>query len=167
MAKQARRTAAAGAALLTAIAVGVATPALAQDASGDDPTTTAESFEQRREEAQQDFAQKLAEKLGIDADRVSGALDAVHEELAEEHAAQRLADLKERLAAAVSEGTLTQEQAAAIVAAHESGVLGGPGELRHQLRGPGGPDGPGEGGGGPVTSGFPSGAIAIAPGLSG
>lgn len=81
-------------------------------------------FEQLREDRREDFAARLAEELGLDTETVSEALEAVHEDLREEWSAERAARLTERLAEAVEDGDLTQEQADAILAAVEAGVLG-------------------------------------------
>jgi hypothetical protein len=82
------------------------------------------------------MAELLANELGISKEDVAAALERVETQLRTEAQEDRQADLKERLDAAVAEGTLTQEQADAILAAHEAGVLGG---------GPHGWGGPGPG----------------------
>lgn len=108
----------AGALTLTAT-VSALTPALAQDAD-EAPDTTRQERHAAREAA---FAEALAEELDLPADRVSAALDAVREQMREEAKAAHLTKLKERLDAAVEDGSLTQEQADAIYAAAESGVM--------------------------------------------
>lgn len=66
----------------------------------------------------EDFAQELADELGVDLDQVTDALEAIRERRAEEFAAEhadRLAELqtrlREQLDEAVEEGAVTQEQA--------------------------------------------------------
>jgi hypothetical protein len=109
-----------------------AIPALAQDttetATEDTATSTWEDAHADREAA---FADALAEELGLDTDTVAEAIATVREELQAERRAERLAVLQERLDQAVADGELTQEQADALIAAHEAGVIGG-------RRGPGG-----------------------------
>jgi hypothetical protein len=147
-----------------ALALGVGVPALALDdgtSSGITATTSAPTDDSggstsddrasRRAEAEQRFAEKLADELGIDADRVAEALQAVRDQMQEE----RLAELEQRLADAVQEGRLTQEQADALLErAREAQELGLPGlgrglgrghhGLGHGFGGPGGaPGGPG------------------------
>lgn len=107
-----------------------------------------------RTERRTAFAEALANELGVSVDEVTAALEKLHEEHKAdrpergdrpEHRgegqhrgegkhkgdrpgdpAERQAALKERLAEAVEEGKLTQEQAEAITAAVEAGVFGGP-----------------------------------------
>jgi hypothetical protein len=120
----------AGVAGAAALAFGVPAIAATDDGSTATPSPSApglEDLEERREAAVQDFAERLAEELGADADEVAAALETVREEMATERAAERLAALEERLAQAVEDGDLTQEQADAILEAAESGVLGGMG----------------------------------------
>ena len=69
------------------------------------------------------MAKALAEKLGLAEDKVATALT----ELREAHQAERAAALKERLDAAVQDGTLTQAEADAVTKAVEKGVIGGGG----------------------------------------
>jgi hypothetical protein len=126
------------------LALGIAIPA----AAFADPTPTPSSSatdattpEQRRAEHRDKLAEALAKELGIDQAKVAAALDKVDEQMRAEAKAERQAALKERLAAAVSEGKLTQAEADAILKASEAGVLGGPDGLggpgRHGLgRGP-------------------------------
>jgi hypothetical protein len=127
----------AGAAVL---GLGVALPAIA---FAQDPTpspgasaSAAADREERQEQRRDRMAELLAEELGISKEEVAAALEAVETQLRDEVRDERQAALKERLDAAVAEGTLTQEQADAILAAAEAGVLGG---------GPGGPHGHGPG----------------------
>lgn len=142
------RRALAGLGVTGVLLLGAAVPALAQDAT-ESPTTgeepTAEDREARAAEREQQFAAALAEELGIDEDTVAAALDTVRTRLTEERAAERRAALEERLAEAVAAGELTQEQADALLAAEEAGVLGrgfGP-RGGHGRGGFGGPFGPG------------------------
>ncbi len=149
------RRALAGLGVTGVLLLGAAVPALARDAT-ESPTTgeepTAEHREARAAEREQQFAAALAEELGIDEETVAAALDTVRTRLMEERAAERRAALEERLAEAVAAGDLTQEQADALLAAEEAGVLGrgfGPrgGHGRGGFGGPGGPGGPGGFGG--------------------
>ncbi len=64
-------------------------------------------------------AKALASKLGIDEAKVKTALD----EIRTEHTAQRATALKDRLAAAVKAGTLTQAEADAVQKAFDKGVI--------------------------------------------
>jgi hypothetical protein len=101
-----------------------------------------------RAKHQEELAAALATELGIDQAKVAAALEkiAAAREAArpdaapggradkpsgtpEERKAARIAELKTRLDAAVTAGTLTAEQSAAILKAAEAGVLpqGGPG----------------------------------------
>ncbi|MEU2662300.1 hypothetical protein [Micromonospora sp. NPDC007220] len=131
------------------LGVGLAAPTVAFAADGDTPapgasTSAAEGGDrqQQRADRQAEFAGKLAAELGVDTDKVTAAL----EKLREEHKpadrpgkgdrpekggkgdpADRQAAMKERLAQAVEDGKLTQEQADAVTAAAEAGVLPGPG----------------------------------------
>ncbi|MBX7265931.1 hypothetical protein KIF24_07730 [Micromonospora sp. Llam7] len=120
--------------------------ASATDQRQDDPRP-------ERGQQRQAFAEALAEELGVPTEQVTEAL----EKLREQHqpqgrpdggaghrgrggaeggtgdrrpgasAEERKEALAERLAQAVEDGKLTQEQADAITAAAEAGVLGGPG----------------------------------------
>lgn len=127
----------------------VAVPALAQD--GDETstgqtstgeTTTAETtdIEERRDELQSRLAEALAAELDLPVQEVEAALETVHEQFREERQERRLAGLEERLEAAVDEGSLTQQQADAILDAADAGVF--PGRPGHRgagaLRGAGG-----------------------------
>ena len=134
-----KKTFLAGLATAGVLGVGIAAPtiAMADDAANTDGTTATEeqSRDSRHEERKREHAQKLADALGVDVAKVTEALDSVHEAERAERAAEKPADaderkadradrLAERLAEAVEEGTLTQEQADAVTAAHEAGVLG-------------------------------------------
>ncbi|MDH2391449.1 hypothetical protein QCN29_22245 [Streptomyces sp. HNM0663] len=90
---------------------------------------------ERREERQQELASALAKELGVSEDKVTAALEKIHGEKQQERKEDRQQRLSERLKKAVEEGTLTQEQADAVLEAAESGVLpgghgGGPGHPR-------------------------------------
>lgn len=147
----------AGLAAAGVLGVGIAAPTVAFAADGATPTPSASASasengsderQQQRTDRQAEFAGKLAEELGVDTDKVTAAL----EKLREEHkpadrpdkgdrgdkgdrpekgekgdSADRKAAMKERLAQAVEDGKLTQEQADAITAAAEAGVFPGPG----------------------------------------
>lgn len=67
------------------------------------------------------LAKSLAESLGIDEASVKTAL----EDIRTARHAERAAALKPRLDEAVSDGTLTQEEADAVTKAVEEGVIGG------------------------------------------
>ena len=133
-----------------ALGVGVTIPALAQSGTeGPTEDATAEATETHRgplAEYRELFVESLATELGLPVEQVRDALQAVGDELREEVRADRLAALEERLAAAVEDGTLTQEQADAILEAADAGVfpLGGHGRFGHRHgRGPWGRgDGP-------------------------
>lgn len=132
-------TGAAGVLALTLAGPGIAS---AEPTPGASASATAQSdrdaARQQREDA---FAAALAQELGLDKAKVAAAVDKVRTAQAEEGKAQRVAELKTKLDEAVAAGKLTREQADAILAAAEAGVLpgghgphGGPGG-----RGPGGP----------------------------
>lgn len=140
------------------LGVGIAAPTMAFAADGGTPTLSASSSERpqqqdrqtdKRGDRQGEFAEALATELGVPTDKVTAAL----KKLREQHkpadrperpsAEDRQAALKERLDQAVTDGKITQEQADAIIAAAEAGVLTGPGGKG----GPGGRGGPGEKGG--------------------
>jgi ABC-type phosphate/phosphonate transport system substrate-binding protein len=93
--------------------------------------------EDKRAERQDALAEALAKELGIDKAKVAAALEKVHSDLAADAKADRLADLKTRLDQAVTEGTLTREQADAILKAAEAGVLPHGGGGGHHGGGPG------------------------------
>jgi len=132
----------------------VLNPAIAQD--GNQTPSDASPFgeqreqrEQRRAEHEAEFAAALADELDLPTEQVAEAIETVRERMREEHKAERLAHLKQRLDAAVADGTLTQEQADAIYAAAEAGTFPlhprgqrGPGQRGPGHRGPG-PRGPG------------------------
>lgn len=130
-------------AVVGVVSIGMIAPALAQDETADDTTVT-----DVREARQSEFAAALAEELGLDEETVATAIDTVRDDLRAAHHAERLAELEERLAEAVEAGRITQEQADALIAAHEAGefVGRGPGGRGHGGFGGLGP-GPGAGGG--------------------
>jgi hypothetical protein len=76
-----------------------------------------------REERDAALAKALAEKLGLEEAEVVQALT----EIRTAQQAERAAALKERLDAAVADGTLTQAEADAVTKAVEKGVIGGVG----------------------------------------
>ncbi|MBW3561194.1 MAG: hypothetical protein KY437_01720 [Actinobacteria bacterium] len=103
------------------LVVGAVIPATAQD---DPPTPQEESNGHANRGAHADaFAAALADELGIDRARVDDALRNVRADLQEQLRERRLTALEERLADAVEDGDLTQEQAEAILEAAEDGVL--------------------------------------------
>ncbi len=69
------------------------------------------------------LAKALADKLGLEEAKVAQALV----EIRTAQQAERAAALKERLDAAVADGTLTQAEADAVTKAVEQGVIGGVG----------------------------------------
>lgn len=124
------------------LALGIAAaPAVAYAADSDRSTTTRSEHRwgQHGADQQQKLAAALAKELGLEESKVSDALTKVREQLRTEAkanaeskddsarpgGADRAAALKERLAAAVKEGKLTQAEADAIIKATEAGVLGG------------------------------------------
>lgn len=116
-----------------ALAVAVASPALAEDPTPS-PSASSSAADQPDREAfraqrQDELAAALATELGIDKAKVAAALEKVRTAQQGKAQADRTAQLKTRLDAAVKAGTLTQEQADAILKAAEAGVLphGGPG----------------------------------------
>ncbi|WP_019869005.1 hypothetical protein [Salinispora oceanensis] len=134
----------AGLAAAGVLGVGVAAPTMAMAADNASPSPSASASAdaekgtdkaQQRSDRQAAFAEALAEKLGVEVDEVTTALEELHEQRAAERgdrserpdSADRQEALAQRLAQAVEDGKLTQEQADAISAATESGVLQGPG----------------------------------------
>lgn len=130
--------------LAAAGVLGVAAPTMAMAAGNTSPSPSASASAdaekgtdkaQQRSDRQAAFAEALAEKLGVEVDEVTTALEELREQRAAERgdrserpdSADRQEALAQRLAQAVEDGKLTQEQADAISAAAESGVLQGPG----------------------------------------
>lgn len=136
----------------TAGALGIALaggPALADptpSASAAPSTSAAPDPKAGHDQRQAELAAALATELGVDKDKVAAALAKVEAARRAEHQdrtppakpdpAERAADLKTRLDAAVKEGKLTAAEEAAILKAAEAGVLpaggphGGPGGRR-------------------------------------
>lgn len=75
-------------------------------------------------------AKILAAELNLDEAKVLETLKTVAANRQATQQADRAANLKERLDAAVKDGKLTQAQADAVTAAHDAGVLGGHGRNR-------------------------------------
>ncbi|WP_232533764.1 hypothetical protein [Plantactinospora sp. KBS50] len=158
-----RKNLLAGMAAAGVLSAGIAVPTLAfADDSGtpgatpsaSDSTSTDKGGD--RADRQSQFASELAEELGVSQDQVEAALTKIRDEHkpadredAKGDRGDWTAMLKERLAQAVTDGKLTQEQADAITAAIDAGVFPmgggpgghpGPGGWEH-----GGPDGDGAG----------------------
>jgi hypothetical protein len=113
-------------------------PAFAEDPtptpSASSSSSTQSDREAQRAQRQDEFAAALATELGIDKAKVAAALTKVQTAEESKHKADRIADLKTRLDAAVKSGSLTADQEAAILKAAEAGVLpgrGGPGGGGH------------------------------------
>ena len=94
-------------------------PAKPSTAPSADPSAKPTRPDPEKREAA--LAKSLAEKLGVDEATVTKALD----ELKAARQADRAAELKTRLDAAVKAGTLTQAEADAVTKAVEKGVIGG------------------------------------------
>ena len=131
-----------------ASAAGGATPTPSTSTSTSTSENGSDERQQQRSDRQAEFAEKLAKELGVDTDKVTAALEKLREEHKPadrpdkgerggkgerpEHgdrgdSVDRQAAMKERLAQAVEDGKLTQEQADAVTAAIEAGVFPGPG----------------------------------------
>jgi len=85
--------------------------------------TSADDRATKRAQQQDELATALAKELGIDKAKVAAALEKVQTEREAAAKAERLADLKTRLDAAVTAGKLTRAEADAILKAAENGVL--------------------------------------------
>jgi hypothetical protein len=128
MARSIRRTA-----TITALGVTGAAGVLALALAGPnvafaDPTPSPSSAAAadpatKRAQQQDELATALAKELGIDKAKVAAALEKVQAERDAAAKAERLADLKTRLDAAVTAGTLTRAEADAILKAAQNGVL--------------------------------------------
>ncbi len=94
-------------------------PAMPSTAPSADPSAKPTRPDPAEREAA--LAKALAEKLGVDRALVTKALD----EIKAARQADRAAELKTRLDAAVKAGTLTQAEADAVTKAVEKGVIGG------------------------------------------
>ncbi|MBB5825104.1 hypothetical protein [Micromonospora carbonacea] len=161
--KMSKKHVLAGLAAAGVLGVGIAAPTIAFAEEGT-PSPGASSSEhtdrqEKRAERQSEFAEALAKELGVSTDKVTAALEKVREQHKADRpglgkrgergergerpdAAERQAALKERLAQAVKDGKLTQEQADAITKAVEAGVFpGGGGSPGGWGRGHGGPAG--------------------------
>ena len=144
------RKSVAGIVVVGALTLGATIPALAQDATEDAGTDSTEDtgVDARallREEHRQEFADRVGEIVGVEGDELLAAMEQVREELRAEHRADMVAHLEERLADAVENGRLTQEEADAILEQAESGEF----PMGRIHRGHGGGHGPGMGLGGP------------------
>jgi hypothetical protein len=141
-------------ALLGVLVAGVVTagavlPALAQDAvepittgvTASEASTADDTARERRGPhgpRSEEFAADLAEELGLSVDEVTAAIDAVTAKHRGTARAERTERLEGRLGDAVAAGELTQEQADAILDAHDADVM-----PFHRGEGPGGRDGHG------------------------
>jgi len=138
MARRTRRIAilaglgATGAAGALTVAI-ISGPALADPTPNPSSSTSAQpDRDAERTQRRNELAAALAAELGIDQAKVTVALEKVQAAQEAERRAEGIADLKTRLDTAVAEGKLTAEQATAILAAAQAGVLPGGGH-----RGPG------------------------------
>ncbi|MBO4205401.1 hypothetical protein [Micromonospora echinofusca] len=126
------------------LGVGIAAPAVALADSSASPSQSASPTEDRGAAHRTEFAEALAKELGVPVEKVTEALEKVHEQRKADrderwrdrdsnerwrdragNEADRQAAFAERLKQAVADGKLTQEQADAITKAAEAGVLGG------------------------------------------
>lgn len=117
--------------VVSVVAAGAAIPAIAQDttdeATTEDATDVADSREELRAAHAQDFAEALAAELGLDADTVADAVEAVREDMQ----ATRRAEMQERRQARLDEmvesGELTQDEADTLAEIQDRGGFGGMG----------------------------------------
>ncbi|WBC07008.1 hypothetical protein [Micromonospora sp. WMMA1947] len=139
----------AGLAAAGVLGVGIAAPtvALADDkspnpSSSAGSTDQADDRRQKHADRQAEFAEALAKELGVSTDKVTAALEKLHEQRQGDRPERperpstedRQAALKERLDQAVTDGKLTQEQADAVLKAAEAGVFPGLGKGGHDGR---------------------------------
>lgn len=110
------------AALAFAISPAQAEPTPSPSASASSSTTKPDRAAARAQR-QDELAASLATELGIDKAKVAAALERVQAAQQTQAQADRIAELKTRLDAAVKEGKLTAEESAAIVKAAEAGVF--------------------------------------------
>jgi len=87
--------------------------------SADTGRPTTPPTEEDRTARRAAFAKALASELGLDESKVAAAI----EELRAEAEAERAADQSERLASAVTDGTLTQAEADAVKKALDEGIV--------------------------------------------
>ena len=115
-------------------------PSASSPSASSSPSATSPTDQPDREAAraqrQDELAAALAAELGIDKAKVAAALEKVQAAREAEAKADRIADLKTRLDAAVKEGKLTAEESAAILKAAEAGVLPQGGRGGHGRGGP-------------------------------
>lgn len=124
--------------LAAGIAAGVLSLALVIPAFAQDDGDAVDTADPRAAH-QAEFAAALAAELDLDEDTVAAAVNTVREQMRAEHQAERREGAEERLAAAVEAGRITQEQADAMLEAHEAGEFGLGRGMRgqHAGRGPG------------------------------